>query len=320
MSPFEEQAKRAAATVLQLLNGTPPEDIAPSIMPSINMVDWRQLRRWGLDKRLLPANTVVRFREPSAWDKYWREISVGIAVFLLQAGLIAALLVERRLRRRTATALLESQHQMNLAATAARLSIWVWDVARDKVWASTPLHQITGATKQKSIAFKDVLEATHPADRDDLERAVRRALATNQELDIEYRLITSNGEVRWVAVRGTLENGSRQRFLGVGLDITKRKLSELRAEQDRTALRHLTRVSVLGQLSAAIAHQLNQPLAAILGNAEAAQKMLSREPVDMHELREICNDIVTEDHRAAEVIRHLGELYKRGDMKMDPST
>ncbi len=78
----------------------------------------------------------------------------------------------------------------------------------------------------------------------------------------------------------------------------------------------MTRVSMLGQLSAAIAHQLNQPLAAILGNAEAAQKMLGREHVDLVELREICNDIVSEDTAPSEVIRRLGELYKRGDMKM----
>ena len=80
----------------------------------------------------------------------------------------------------------------------------------------------------------------------------------------------------------------------------------------------MTRVSLLGQLSASIAHQLNQPLASILGNAEAAQKMLEREPVDVPELREICADIVAEDHRAAQVIRRLGVLFKRGDPLFEP--
>jgi len=79
----------------------------------------------------------------------------------------------------------------------------------------------------------------------------------------------------------------------------------------------MTRVSLLGQLSASIAHQLNQPLAAILGNAEAAQKMLRRETVDHVELREICDDIVSEDIRASQVIQRLRELYKRGEPKME---
>ncbi len=104
-----------------------------------------------------------------------------------------------------------------------------------------------------------------------------------------------------------------QRLLGVAIDITARKQSEMQAEEDHARLRHLTRVALLGQLSASIAHQLNQPLTAILGNAEAAQTMLDREPVDLPELREICNDIVAEDHRAAAVIRRLGALFKRGE-------
>lgn len=166
--------------------------------------------------------------------------------------------------------------------------------------------------------FGDVLNAAHPADREELNRAVEKALATGEELDVEYRLAGPDGNVCWIAARGRAEKGNGRRLLGVALDITERKLAELRAVEDRAALRHMTRVSMLGQLSASITHQLNQPLAAILGNAEAAQKMLAREGVDLAELREICNDIVTEDNRAAEVIRRLGALYKRGDMKLDP--
>jgi signal transduction histidine kinase len=97
-----------------------------------------------------------------------------------------------------------------------------------------------------------------------------------------------------------------------------RRTAELQAVRDRAALHHMTRVSTLGQLSASIAHQLNQPLAAILGNAEAAQKMLGHKDVDLVELRSICDDIVSENNRAAEVIRRLGALYKRGEMKLQP--
>ncbi len=131
-------------------------------------------------------------------------------------------------------------------------------------------------------------------------------------------MVAADGDVRWIAARGRAEKNDGQQLVGVAIDITERKRAELRAVEDRNALRHMTRVSMLGQLSASIAHQLNQPLAAILGNAEAARKMLTHDRVDLVELREICNDIVTEDNRAAEVIRRLGALYKRGDMKMEP--
>ena len=103
------------------------------------------------------------------------------------------------------------------------------------------------------------------------------------------------------------------------LDVTARKLAELQAERDRTALRHMSRVSMLGQLSASIAHQMNQPLAAILGNAEAVQKILGREPIDLAELRAICDDIVSEGLRAAEVIRHLRTLFRRrSELQLEP--
>lgn len=102
------------------------------------------------------------------------------------------------------------------------------------------------------------------------------------------------------------------------MDITERKEAELQAVQDRTALRHITRVSLLGQLSASIAHQLNQPLASILSNAEAARVMLDRTPVDLPELRAICDDIVTSDQRAAEVIQQLGALFRRSNLDLVP--
>ncbi|HTR59102.1 MAG TPA: ATP-binding protein [Casimicrobiaceae bacterium] len=318
MTRYEDQAKEAGAIVVRLLNGAAATEIAPESVVRVPMFDWHQLRRWGIDERLLPADAIVTFREPTLWDRYWPEISAGVAILLFQAGLIAVLLVERRSRRRMATALEESEKRMSLAARAARLSMWIWDVARDKIWATTYPRQRADMPNELPATFEDVLEMAHPADREDLDQAVRKALATGEELDIEYRVELSGGDLRWIAARGRTEPGNGQRMLGVAVDITERKLAELRAAEDRAALRHMSRVSMLGQLSASIAHQLNQPLAAILGNAEAARKMLARERVDLAELREICDDIVADDNRAAEVIRRLGALYRRGDMKMEP--
>ena len=318
MAPFDDQATQAGAIVVRLLNGTPPTAIARSSFVNVPVVDWRALRRWGIDEHLLPANTDVRFREPTVWDRYWRrDLPSASRSCCIQAGLIAALLLERRSRRRMAAALEETQKQMNLAARAARLSLWIWDAARDRIWATTYLRARAGLP-ETPIAFEEVLAKVHPADREQLDHAVKNALATGEELDVEYRITEQDGAVRWIAARGRAEKGNGEHLLGVAVDITERKLAELRAVEDRAALRHMTRVSMLGQLSASIAHQLNQPLAAILGNAEAARKMLSRDGVDLAELREICDDIVSEDNRAAEVIRRLGALYKRGDMKMEP--
>ncbi len=316
MTPYDEQARQAADVVVRLLNGATPSEIRTIPLPVVPILDWRQLKRWGLNEHLLPADAVVRFREPTAWESYWDEIVAVIIVVLLQAGLIAALLLERRLRRRTASALANSEQQMNIAASAARLSMWTWDVEPEKARAIVPGRPARTQGQEGSIRFHDVLEAAHPADREHLDRSVRKALASGEELNVEYRVIAPDGNVRWIDARGQADNVDQLRLRGLTLDITARKIAELQAETDRSALTHMTRVSMMGQLSASIAHQLNQPLAAILGNAETARRMLEREQIDLAELKEICDDIVAEDKRAAEVIRRLGALYKRGELKL----
>jgi len=316
MTLYEDQAREAGETVVRLLAGTSPGEVAPASVRRVPMVDWRQVQRWNIDERLLPAGTIVEFREPGVWEKYRSEILAGVALLGLQAALIAALLLQRNSRRRTAVALEESQRQMTLATSAARLTLWSWQSDAGNRETATSSRSI-GSASYPSTALDEVLRHAHPADRQRLQQAVDKALAGGQEFDLEYRVLDHQGDMRWIAARGRAPHGVAGRLVGVALDITERKANDLAVEHDRAALRQLSRVSMVGQLSAAIAHQLNQPLAAILGNAEAAQKMLGRDGVDLQELRAICDDIVAEDRRASEVIRRLRELYQRADMKME---
>jgi two-component system sensor kinase FixL len=96
------------------------------------------------------------------------------------------------------------------------------------------------------------------------------------------------------------------------VDVSERR----QVEEQRRELTHLSRVAILGELSGALAHELNQPLTAILSNAQAAQRLLAREPLDLTEVREILADIVAEDKRAGEVIRRLRALLKKGETQL----
>jgi len=96
-------------------------------------------------------------------------------------------------------------------------------------------------------------------------------------------------------------------------DLAAQRHAELEAKEQRLQLTHLTRVALLGQLSGALAHELNQPLTAILSNAQAAQHFLAADRIDPDELREILGDIVAADQRAGEVIRRLRALFKKGE-------
>lgn len=88
--------------------------------------------------------------------------------------------------------------------------------------------------------------------------------------------------------------------------------------RNRQDLTHLTRVSTMGQLAASLAHELNQPLTAILSNVQAAQRFMARDPVDLGEVREILEDIVKDDYRASEVIRRIRTVVKKGDLDIAP--
>ena len=96
------------------------------------------------------------------------------------------------------------------------------------------------------------------------------------------------------------------------IDISERKLAELEAARQRQELAHLARVTVLGELSCSLAHELSLPLTSILSNAQAAQRFLAGDVVDLNEVREILDDIVAEDQRAGEVIQRLRLLLKKG--------
>jgi len=98
------------------------------------------------------------------------------------------------------------------------------------------------------------------------------------------------------------------------VDITERRRAEKKSAEQRNELAHLSRVTMLGELSGSLAHELNQPLTAILSNAQAAQRFLARGEVDLDEVRAILTDIVSDDKRAGEVIRGLRMLLTKGEM------
>ena len=137
----------------------------------------------------------------------------------------------------------------------------------------------------------------------------------------DVRVVRADGEVRWVRVRARShldEKGAPDQLSGLFLDITDRKAAETEAELQRQEVNHLMRVSVLGELSGAIAHEVNQPLTAILSNAQAALYLLGRDSPNLAEVRDALQDIVQEDNRAGDVIHRLRGLLKKGESRSEP--
>jgi signal transduction histidine kinase len=194
MDSYEAHGIAMADLALQILNGVKPAMLPAQTTPAHTYrVDARQLNRWGLSERSLPANTVILFGSPTLWEEHRNALLAAAAAFGLQTILVGFLLVQMR----------------------------------------------------------------------------------------------------------------------------RRKKAEAEAESQRKEVSHLMRVSVLGELSGAIAHELNQPLTAILAYAQAARRLLGGRSPEFGKIAEVLDEIVHEDNRASEVIRRLHGLLRKGESKAE---
>jgi PAS domain S-box-containing protein len=166
-------------------------------------------------------------------------------------------------------------------------------------------------------------EHLHPDDRPRIMELSQRAWRGEQGgVAMEYRYLHPQRGTTWLShisrVQGLAADGRVLRRLGVIRDITEQRHAELEANELRAALAHSSRVTVLGQLVAALAHELSQPLGGILRNAETAELLLQEPSPDLEELRAIVADILKDDQRAGNIIDRLRSLLKRRTVDMQP--
>lgn len=228
---------------------------------------------------------------------------------------LAAVLNERR---EMTEALRKSEDRMSMAAEWTQLGFWSYDFVTGETWISDQLHKMLNFG-DRAITCTFLNEFIHPDDRQRAIEMFEESIAKKQDFEAEYRLVLPGNKVCWVNNRArTIFHPSGQPLYtsGVVFDSTERKMAAIEAQTQREELMHLTRVSILGQLSGALAHELNQPLAAILSNAQAAQRFLKQNgsPED-DEFVEILKDIADADKRAGAVIQRLRALLKKGETK-----
>jgi PAS domain S-box-containing protein len=159
----------------------------------------------------------------------------------------------------------------------------------------------------------------HADDLPKVQAAWRAHLPTGQPFEMEQRIRRADGEYRWFFVRRVPlrdENGEVIRWYAVAHDIEDQKRAERALQTAQAELAHVTRVTTLGEMSASIAHEINQPLAAILLNAEATLRLLSRDVPDSQEARAAIADVIKDAHRAGEVIRRIRDFSKKAHPQM----
>jgi len=221
--------RETAQLTLRLLRGERVQDLpiqeSKSIFP---MVDWRQLRRWKLDEKRLPAGTVVRFRDPSAWESYKGYMIGGVVLILAETLLIFGLVWQKARAKRAETQLRESEGRFRLVANTAPVMIWTAGTDRNCSYVNKTWLDFTGRPLEAELGDGWV-EGVHPDDSNRCLQTYTEAFNRRESFEMHYRVRRRDGEYRWVLGYGVPRfnsDGTFAGYIGSCVDITERKHAE----------------------------------------------------------------------------------------------
>ena len=218
-----------AQITLRLLRGERLQDLPIHESKStVPMVDWRQLRRWGLDDKRLPAGTVVQFHEASVWESYKWYIIGGIVLILAETLLILGLILQRARARRAETHLRESEARFRLVANTAPVMIWTAGTDHKCSYVNKTWLDFTGRPLEAELGDGWV-EGIHPDDLRCCLQTYTEAFNRRESIELQYRLRRKDGEYRWILDDGVPRfnpDGTFAGYIGSCIDITERKLAE----------------------------------------------------------------------------------------------
>ena len=321
MDSYEAHGIAVADLALQVLDGKDPATLPVQTTPLHTFkIDARQLDRWGFSERDVPADATVLFRTPTLWEQHRNAVLGAVAAFGLQTLVVGLLIAQARKRMKAERSLRESEERLAFAGASANVGIWRLDLKTNDLWLTDHCRSMFGFAAGLPATWRGLLDAIHPDDYQVLDGSLALATKQGAPVEVEFRVAVPGKEIRWLVARGHSiadAAGSPLRISGIFGDITDRKTAEAESEMQRREVSHLMRVSVLGELSGAIAHELNQPLTAILAYAQAARRMLGTKDPQLGRIADVLDEIVHEDNRASEVIRRLHGLLRKGESKSE---
>lgn len=234
--------------------------------------------------------------------------------------------LEMRVAERTAELqramvdLARSEAKLIEAQRVSQTGSFVWNVSTHERIGSKEFFRILGFDEPHSVTWEMVLQRAHPEDRALVEQTIRRASRSGKDLDYEHRLLMPDLSVKHVHVVAHADTNSagQLEYVGAVVDITATRQAEEKLHKAQTELARVTRVTTLGELAASIAHEVNQPLAAVIANAEACLRWLDRETPNLEAARRSVDWVIKDSNRATNVIRRVRALANKTDIGKAP--
>jgi PAS domain S-box-containing protein len=205
-------------------------------------------------------------------------------------------------------------------AEAQRLSLtgsFGWKVTNGELFWSEESFRIFGYDRTIKPSLELVIQRTHPTDIARVRQLIDRASRDGKDWELEHRLLMPDGSVKSVHVvaRAVRDESDRLEFVGAIMDVSAAKQAEYELRQAQAELAHITRVTTLGELTASIAHEVNQPIAAVVTNAAAGLGWLDAEPPNMDRVRATLGYIVKDAKRAGDVMHRIRALAKKAPLR-----
>ena len=220
-------------------------------------------------------------------------------------------------RRRSEEKLRQSEAYLAEAQKLTHTGSWVWEVTeRRALHLSEEWYRVYGFdSKEGMSAWNKRLERIHPDDCDGRQQAIDRAINEKSDYEVGYRILLPGGAVRYIRSVGhpvLNASGDLVQFVGSSTDITERKQAEEALHQAQTDVARINRITTMGELTASLAHEVKQPIAAAVTDANTCVRWLSRDNPDVEEAREAASRVVKDATRATEIITRVRQLFKKG--------
>lgn len=278
-------------------------------------INFQAFRKAGLPEWRLPKEAEVLFRPTGLWETHRRFILIVAGAVLFQAALIAVLVAEWLWRRRAEASLRQSEQRMSLMLEATPNGIALANDQGRIELVNTRAEELFGYSRSEFIGqnleilipprFRSANPANHLQSPDE---QVGRRFEPRREIFAQHK---DGSEFPVEIGFSPIRSKEGILILAVVTDISARRQAEAEARRYHEELAHLSRVEILGEMAGSLAHELNQPLTAIMNNASAGRRFIAKGLADMPKLDGLLQSIIADVRRAGEIIRGIRSMVRK---------